>query len=111
MFKDISKLMGLLGNAGKIREEVERLQQRVAQLTVEGDAGGGMVKAKASGKMEIVALTLTDEALKNDREMLEDLIRGAVNQALAKARQLVAEETGKMATGLGLPPGMGLPGM
>jgi DNA-binding protein YbaB len=47
----------------------------------------------------------------NDREMLEDLVRGAVNQAIQKVRQLVAEETGKMATGLGLPQGMGLPGL
>jgi DNA-binding protein YbaB len=47
----------------------------------------------------------------NDREMLEDLIRAAVNQALKKARQLAAEEAGKIATEMGLPPGMGLPGM
>jgi DNA-binding protein YbaB len=62
--------------------------------------------------MEVVSCTLSDEAMKNgDREMLEDLIRGAVNQALAKVRQQTAEETGKMATGLGFPPGMGMPGM
>ena len=55
---------------------------------------------------------VSEELLKlNDREMLEDLIRGAVNQALKKVRQLVADETSKMATGLGMPQGMGLPGM
>jgi DNA-binding protein YbaB len=47
----------------------------------------------------------------NDREMLEDLIRAAVNQALERVRQLAAEEAAKMASSLGLPPGMGLPGL
>jgi DNA-binding protein YbaB len=46
-----------------------------------------------------------------DREMLEDLIRGATNQAIAKVRQQIADETTKMASNLGLPPGMGLPGV
>ena len=62
--------------------------------------------------MEVLGCTLSDEVLRlNDREMLEDLIRAATNQALEKVRRLVAEETSKMATGLGLPPGMGLPGL
>src|SRR5262245_50722315 len=115
MFKGLGQLgqfAGLLGQLPKIREEVDKLQQRLPQLVADGDAGGGMVRVRANGKMEIVACTLTDDALKlNDREMLEDLIRAAVNQALAKARQQVAEETSKMAAGLGLPPGLGLPGL
>jgi hypothetical protein len=62
--------------------------------------------------MEIVGCKLSDEAMHlNDAEMLEDLIRSAANQALNRVRQLVAEETSKMATGLGLPPGIGLPGL
>ena len=65
-----------------------------------------------NGHMEVLRCEVSEELLKmNDREMLEDLIRGAVNKAIQKVRQLVAEETGKMATGLGLPPGMGLPGL
>ncbi len=112
MFKGMGQLAGMLGALPKIREEVEKLQQRLPQIVAEGDAGGGMVRARANGKMELVACTLTDEALKlNDREMLEDLIRAAVNQALTKVRQQVAEETSKMAAGLGLPPGLGLPGL
>jgi DNA-binding protein YbaB len=61
--------------------------------------------------MEVQSCQVSEEALKsNDREMLEELIKAAANQALERARQQVAEETGKMASGLGLPPGMGLPG-
>jgi nucleoid-associated protein EbfC len=112
VFKEIGQLAGLMRNLPKIREEVGRLQERLAKLVAEGDAGGGMVKARVNGRFEVLACTLSEEAHKmGDREMLEDLIRAAVNQALQRARQLVGEETGKMATELGLPPGMSLPGM
>jgi nucleoid-associated protein EbfC len=112
MFKEIGQMFGLMKNLPKIREEMGKLQEKLGQLVAEGDAGGGMVKAKANGVMEVQSVTISDDAMKlNDKEMLEDLINAAVNQALKKVRQMVAEETGKMATGLGLPPGMSLPGI
>jgi nucleoid-associated protein EbfC len=110
MFKEIGQFASLMKNLPKIREEVEQLQQRLARITAEGSAGGDLVKARVNGKMEVLSCHLSDEALKqNDRELLEDLIVGAVNQALQRVRQLVAEETSKMASGLGLPEGMNLP--
>src|ERR1700724_1140874 len=110
MFKEIGQFASLMRNLPKIREEVEQLQQRLARITAEGSAGGDLVKARVNGKMEVLSCHLSDEALKqNDRELLEDLIVGAVNQALQRVRQLVAEETSKMASGLGLPEGMNLP--
>jgi DNA-binding YbaB/EbfC family protein len=112
MFKEIGQLFSLSRNLPKIREEMEKLQQKLGQMTSEGDAGAGMVKVKLNGRMEVISCHLSDEALKlNDREMLEDLIKAATNQAIQKTRQMVAEETQKMATGLGLPAGMGLPGL
>jgi DNA-binding YbaB/EbfC family protein len=112
MFKDFGQLAGLMKNLPKIKEEMERLQQRLGQVTADGDAGGGMVKVRVNGKMEVLSCVLSDEALKlSDREMLEDLIVAAVNQAIQRTRQLVAEETGKMASGLGLPQGLNLPGL
>src|SRR5438552_10182115 len=111
MFKGLGQLASLLQNLPRIKAEVEGLQQRLGQLTAEGDAGGGMVKVRVNGKMEVLSCTLSEEALKlNDGELLEDLITAAVNQALEKVRRQVAEETGKMATGLGVPAGLGLPG-
>src|SRR5438552_7330004 len=111
MFEKLSQVASLLRNPSKIKEEIERTQQRLGQLTAEGDAGGGMVKVRVNGKMEVLGCTLSEEALKlNDGELLEDLITAAVNQALEKVRRQVAEETGKMATGLGVPAGLGLPG-
>jgi DNA-binding YbaB/EbfC family protein len=108
----LGQVASLLKNMPKIKEEMERLQQRIAQITAEGDAGGGMVKAKVNGRLELLSCMISEEAIKlNDREMLEDLITAAVNQAINKARQLTADETAKMATNLGLPPGLNLPGL
>jgi DNA-binding YbaB/EbfC family protein len=112
MFGKFGQLADMLRQLPKIKEEMERLQQRLGQLSAEGDAGGGMVRVRVNGKMEILSCTLTDEAMKlGDREMLEDLIKAASNQALERVRQQIAEETGKMTAGLGFPPGMGLPGL
>jgi len=110
MFEKLGQLASLMKNLPKMQEEMTKLQGRIAQIAVEGDAGGGMVKVKVNGSMEIVACIISDEAMKsNDKELLEDLIRAAVNQAMQKAKQAVAEETTKMATGFGLPPGLHLP--
>lgn len=112
MFKELGQVFGMMKNLPKIKEEMEKLQSKLAQLQTEGDAGGGMVKVRVNGHMEVLGCTISDEALKaNDKEFLEDLIAGATNQALKKVRILVAEETSKMATGFGLPPGMNVPGI
>lgn len=110
MFKELGQLAGLMKNLPKIREEMAKLQTKMAEITAEGDAGAGMVKVRVNGNMEVVACSVSDEAMQ-DKELLEDLLVGAVNQAMKKAKEQVAEETAKMATGLGLPPGMGLPGL
>jgi DNA-binding YbaB/EbfC family protein len=112
MFKEIGQLAGLMKQLPKIREEMENFQTRLGQITAEGDAGAGMVRVKVNGRMEILACTISDEAMKlGDREMLEELIKGATNQALTRVRQQSAEEAGKVASGLGLPPGLNLPGV
>jgi nucleoid-associated protein EbfC len=112
MFKGMGQLAGLMKNLPKIQEEMAQMQERLAQVSAEGDAGAGMVKVKVNGKFDMVSCVLSDEALKlNDREMLQDLIKAATNQAVAKARDALQEETGKMAGNLGLPPGFKLPGM
>ena len=112
MFDKISQIFGMFKNLPKMREEMQKLQERLGQITAEGDAGGGMVKARFNGRMELIGLTLSDDAMAlNDREMLEDLIRAATNQAVERVRQQTVEETRKLAGGFGLPPGMDLPGL
>ena len=114
MFKELGALAGLLGNRGKLQEEMAKFQQTVGQLTAEGTAGAGYVTVKVSGKMEVLSVRISEEAMAlNDREMLEDLVAAATNQALAKVRQQVAESYTKMFAGMGLPAGMGagIPGL
>ena len=112
MFKEMGAMFSMLKNLPKLKAQMEEFQQKLGGITAEASSGGGMVTAKANGRMELVGCSLSDEALKlNDKEMLEDLIAAAVNQAMSKVRLLVAEETQKLAGGMGLPPGMSLPGM
>ena len=112
MFKEMGQMMSLLKNAGKMQAEVEKLQQRISQITAEGVAGGSMVTVKMNGKMEMLSCTIADSCWQmQDKELIEDLIRGAVNQAIEKVKVLVAEETGKMTQSLGLPSGQGVPGL
>src|SRR5215831_6760506 len=106
MFKEIGAIASLMKNLPKIRGEMEQLQGRLGQITAEGAAGGGMVVVRVNGRLEVQKCTISDEAMKlNDKELLEDLIAAATNQAVQKARQQAAEETSKVASGLGLPPG------
>ncbi len=109
MFKQLGEIASMMKNLPKMREEMEKFQSQLAQIVAEGDAGGGMVKVKVNGQMEVIKCTLSDEALKgNDRELLEDLIAAAVNQGLRKVKQAVGEESAKMMGGLGMPPGFNL---
>lgn len=104
MFRELGQIASLLRQAPRIREEMEKLQQRLGQLTAEGDAGGGMVRVRVNGRMEVQSCRISEDAFRlGDRELLEELIRSATNQALEKARAMVAEESGKLAAGLGLP--------
>ncbi len=112
MFDNLRQFAGLMTQMPKIKAEMERLEQRRGEVVAEGDAGAGMVKVKANGRMEVQSCTLSDEALRaGDKELLEDLIKAATNQALEKARQLMLEETNKTMSALGLPAGMSLPGL
>jgi DNA-binding YbaB/EbfC family protein len=112
MLEKLGQLASFVRNFPKLKEEIEKTQQRLGQLTAEGDAGGGMVKVRVNGRFEVLSCSLSEEALRlNDREMLEDLIRAATNQGLAKARQLAAEEMSTTMTGMGLPGGMNIPGV
>lgn len=110
MFKELGQLAGLMGKMGKIREEAERFQAKLGDIQAEGSAGGDMVTAKVNGRMEVLKVVISESAMQ-DREMLEDLICAAVNQALTKVREQVNNEMQTMAQGLGLPAGMNFPGL
>jgi DNA-binding YbaB/EbfC family protein len=85
----------------------EQMQQRLATIKVEGTAGGGMVKAEMSGSKELLSITIDKEAVDpNDVEMLQDLVKAAINEAARKVDEEMQSQLGGM-----LPPGMKMPGM
>ncbi|MDZ7371571.1 MAG: YbaB/EbfC family nucleoid-associated protein [candidate division KSB1 bacterium] len=104
---------GLLKQAQKMQQEIERIQKELADMRIEGTAGGGMVKAVASGAQELLEIKIDPEVVDpNDVEMLEDLVLAAVNQALenakAKAESEMARATGGLMPNLG---GIKIPGL
>jgi DNA-binding YbaB/EbfC family protein len=111
-FRNLGQLGGMLRNLPRLQEETQKLQQRLGQIVAEADAGAGMVKVRVNGRMEVVSCSISEDTMKlGDREMLEDLIRAATNVALDKVRQQVGEETARMVSEMGLPPGLGIPGL
>jgi DNA-binding YbaB/EbfC family protein len=97
-------LGGLLQQAKQLQERLASVQDEIANRTAEGRAGGGMVTAVANGRMEIVRVHIEPSLLESpDREMLQDLVVAATNEALRAARAIVAEEMQKATGGLPIP--------
>ena len=99
-----------LGDIGNIMKQAPQLQERHAQVqddvarrTVEAAAGGGMVKVKVNGKHELLAITIDPAVLKEDVELVQDLVLAAVNEGLRSAQRMVAEEMTKVTGGLKIP--------
>jgi DNA-binding YbaB/EbfC family protein len=94
----------------KMQSDMAKVQAELENKTVTEESGGGMVKATANGKKEIVSLIIDEEIAKNgDKEMLEDLVVAAVNKALKTAGKMAEDELGAITKGM-LPPGMNIPG-
>ena len=94
----------LMKQAQRLKAEMERIQAEAATKTVEGSAGGGMVTTVANGKGELLSVKIDPEVVRGeDVEMLQDLITAAANDALRKARELLAREVSRLTGGFGLP--------
>jgi len=97
-------LGSIMEQAQQLQERLARLQEETAAKIVEASAGGGMVTAKDSGKLELLELHIEPEAMKSgDVEMLQDLVRAAVNQAIRKAQDLMSQEMQQLTGGLKIP--------
>lgn len=104
----------LFKQAQKMQENVEKVQQELEGMTVEGTAGGGIVTVTANGKQKITAVKLDPEVVSSDDvEMLEDLIMAAANQALDKANEMAQAEMQKVTGSMlgNLPGGLKIPGL
>src|SRR5260370_8009209 len=99
MFKELGQFASLMKNLPRIKEEMAKLQGKMAQISAEGDAGGGMVKVRVNGNMEVVACSFSDEAIQGgDKELLEDLTTSAANHAMPTTTHPPPKPTANNAT-------------
>jgi len=99
----------LMKQAQQMQENMKKAQDELSNITVIGESGGGMVSVKMTCKHEIREIKIDDTLLADEKEMLEDLIIAAFNDALRRIEKKTQESMGGMASGLNLPPGMKLP--
>lgn len=99
----------LMQQAQKMQEQMQQAQEEIAGMEVEGAAGGGMVKVTMSGRHEVRRVTIDDSLMGDDREMLEDLVAAAVNDAVQKVEAETKERFSGMASGMNLPEGFKMP--
>jgi DNA-binding YbaB/EbfC family protein len=99
----------LMKQAQKMQAEMQKAQEEMASLTVVGQSGGGMVQITMTCKHQVQSIDLEDSLLGDDKEMLEDLITAAFNDAVRKVESTVQEKFSGMTSGMSLPPGMKLP--
>ncbi len=93
----------LLKQAQKMQKKMEALQEELALREIEISSGGGAVKIKVNGQQEVMAVTLDEEFLKEDKEFVEETVLNAIQEALAKAKEMNEEEMGKITGGLNFP--------
>ncbi len=107
--KGMPNMGQLMKQAQQIQTKMAKLQEDLGDRTVEASSGGGMVIVVANGRQEVLSIKIEQEVIDpDDAEMLQDLIMAAVNDALARAKEMVNEEMGKLTKGMNIP---GMPGL
>ena len=105
--KDINDILAMAQN---VQNELAKAQETLDTIEVEGVAGGGLVRVKASAKGRIIGVSIDESLLeKSEKQMLEDLVAAALNDARAKADAASSAEMSKMTSGMELPPGFKMP--
>ena len=98
-------LGGLMKQAQQMQENMKKMQDQLALVEVEGQAGGGMVKVTMTCRNDVKRVFIDPSLLGDDKEMLEDLVAAAMNDAVRKAEATTQEKMGGFTSGMGLPPG------
>jgi len=104
-----NQLADLMKQAQAMQDNVKKAQEAIAALEVEGQAGAGLVKVVMTGRHDVKRVTIDPTLLGEDKDMLEDLVAAAVNDAVRKIETASQQKMTAVAGGLGLPPGFKLP--
>lgn len=102
-------LGNMLKQAQKMQEELKNAQERLAKEELVGEAGGGMVKVTMTGRHEVKRVEIDPSLMADDKEVLEDLIAAATNDAVRRVGEKMQQNMAELTAGLPLPPGMKLP--
>lgn len=102
-------LGNLMKQAQKMQADMQRVQEELANMEVTGQAGGGMVKVVMTGRHDLKRVSIDDSLMSDDKEMLEDLVAAAVNDAVRQLEQVSQDKMGSVTAGMNLPGGMKLP--
>ncbi len=103
------QLAGLMKQAQAMQDNLKRAQDELAQLKVEGQSGAGLVKVQMTCKHDVKRVSIDPSLLADDKDMLEDLVAAAFNDAVRRAEAVSQEKMGKLTAGMPLPPGMKFP--
>jgi len=104
MFEGMGNISGLLKQAMNVKGKIEDLKENLGNETIEASAGGGMVHVVMNGRFEVLSLEIDPEVIdKDDREMLQTLIRAAMNEATRKTQDLVKERMTEITGGIDIP--------
>ena len=104
-----AQLAGLMKQAQQMQENMSKLQEQLASIEVEGQSGAGLVKVTMTCRHDVRRIKIDSSLLGDDKEMLEDLVAAAINDAARKVEAAVQEKMTALTGGFGLPPGMKLP--
>ena len=100
-------MKNMMKQAEKMKAEMDKLQEQAGDKLVEAVSGGGMGKVTAKAKGEIISVLIDDEVIASqDKEMIQDLIQVAINDALNKGQEAIKDEMSKAAISMGIPPGL-----
>ena len=103
------QLAGLMKQAQAMQDNLKRAQDELALLEVEGQSGAGLVKVQMTCKHDVKRITIDPSLLADDKDMLEDLVAAAFNDAVRRAAQVSEDKMGRLTAGMPMPPGMKFP--
>ena len=102
-------LGNLMKQAQQMQENMQKAQEELGNMEITGQAAGGLVTVVMTGRHDVKRVSINDSVMEEDKEILEDLLAAAVNDAVQKVESTTKEKMSSMTAGMGLPPGMKLP--
>ena len=102
-------LAGLMQQAQKMQEDMKKLQEELESMEIQGESGAGLVTIVMTGKREVRKVTIDPSLVGDDKDMLEDLVAAAINDAVRKVGKLKKDKMSEVTAGLPIPPGFQMP--